>query len=522
MNKCYTLRHIETPRLLIRPVQLGDEMQLNQAVNNSLESLQQWMPWANDPSLETTRDFIQKGVFAKSSQSIADFPMVVVHKEEQKIISGSGYNDRSDPKNGLYEIGYWCDVDYQGKGYVTEYVNALTKYALEELKAKIVVMRMDIDNNKSIAVAERLNFKNQGTKPSVTKDDATDYYFTCENIELLPPIDSSWSYEENNRHDVKIIAWARNALKIAEDKVFAESKVLLNTPWSSVMAINTAVSTVYLKHMPEQIALEPDIIRHLKNQFNASVPEVIADNKELNCFLMKDAGIPLRTTLKKKFNVDLMCEAIHQYTKLQISMGNHVEGLLELGVPDWRVDKLAELFANLLEQKDLLISDGLSEDEMSQLKSLLPNITLMCEKLSSFAVHDTLVQCDFHDNNILFDKNTDSFTYIDLGEVVISHPFFSLVACLWQMHKHYDVKEPDANFQKIQASCFKNFMAINTEENILGAFKISKVLWYVYEVLAQYRLIEACDREKMMGFQKGKLSKTLKSFITVCASLKKE
>lgn len=46
------------------------------------------MPWANDPSLATTRDFIQKGVFARSSQTIADFPMVVVHKEDQKIISG--------------------------------------------------------------------------------------------------------------------------------------------------------------------------------------------------------------------------------------------------------------------------------------------------------------------------------------------------------------------------------------------------------------------------------------------------
>lgn len=516
MNKFYTLKQIETPRLIIRPVQLGDEIQLNQAVNNSLESLQQWMPWANDPSLETTRDFIQKGVFAKSSQSIADFPMVVVHKEDQKIISGSGYNDRSDPKNGLYEIGYWCDVDYQGKGYVAEYVNALTKYALEELKAKTVVIRMEVDNRKSIAVAERLNFKNQGTKPSVTKDNATDYYFTCENIELLPPLDFSWSYEENNSNDAKIISWARNALKISDDRVFAESKMLLKTPWSSVMAVNTAAGTVYLKHMPEQIALEADIIKHLKNQFNASVPEVIADNKELSCFLMKDAGISLRSILKKKFNVDLMCEAINQFTKLQISIGNNVEGLLELGVPDWRVDKLTDLFGSLLEQKDLLISDGLSEDEISQLKSLRPKITLMCEKLSSFAVYDTLVQCDFHDNNILFDENTDSFTYIDLGEVVISHPFFSLAGCLWQMHKHYNVKETDDNFKKIQASCFNNFIAVNTEENVLGAFKITKLLWYVYEVLAQYRLIQACDREKIMAFQHSKLSKTLRDFIVIC------
>lgn len=227
---------------------------------------------------------------------------------------------------------------------------------------------MEFDNRKSIAVAERLNFKNQDAKPSVTKDNATDYYFTCENIELLPPLDFSWSYEENNSNDAKIIAWARNALKISDDRVFAESKMLLKTPWSSVMAVNTASGTVYLKHMPEKIALEADIIKHLKNKFNASVPEVIADNKDLNCFLMKDAGISLRSILKKKFNADLMCEAINQFTKLQISIGNNVEGLLELGVPDWRVNKLAVLFANLLEQKDLLISDGLSEDEISQFR----------------------------------------------------------------------------------------------------------------------------------------------------------
>ncbi|MFK8039938.1 MAG: GNAT family N-acetyltransferase, partial [Rickettsiaceae bacterium] len=375
MNKFYTLKQIETPRLIIRPVQLGDEIQLNQAVNNSLESLQQWMPWANDPSLETTRDFIQKGVFAKSSQSIADFPMVVVHKEDQKIISGSGYNDRSDPKNGLYEIGYWCDVDYQGKGYVTEYVNALTKYALEELKAKIVVIRMEVDNSKSIAVAERLNFKKQGTKPSVTKDNATDYYFTCESIKLLPPLDSSWRYEENKSNDAKIIAWAKNELNISDEKIFAESKMLLKTPWSSVMAVNTAAGTVYLKHMPEKIALEADIIKHLKNKFNASVPEVIADNKELNSFLMKDAGISLRTILKKKFNVDLMCEAIDQFTKLQISIGNNVESLLELGVPDWRLNKMPDLYKKAISQKDLLMADGLSESEINELEDLLPKIS---------------------------------------------------------------------------------------------------------------------------------------------------
>lgn len=38
----------------------------------------------------------------------------------------------------------------------------------------------------------------------------------------------------------------------------------------------------------------------------------------------------------------------------------------------------------------------------------------------------------------------------------------------------------------------------------------------IYEVLAQYRLIQACDREKIMEFQHGKLSKTLREFIVIC------
>ena len=96
MNEIYKLKQIETPRLLIRPVQLGDEYPLNKAVNNSLELLQKWQPWAKDPSIEATRGFVQRGVFAWESGSVVDFSMVVIHKEDNKIIAASGYNDRTD------------------------------------------------------------------------------------------------------------------------------------------------------------------------------------------------------------------------------------------------------------------------------------------------------------------------------------------------------------------------------------------------------------------------------------------
>lgn len=203
--KIYKLIQIETPRLIIRPVRLGDEYSLNKAVNNSLDLLQKWQPWAKDPSIEATRGFVQRGVSAWESCSVVDFPMVVIHKQDQKIIGATGYNDRSNIQQGLYEIGYWCDIAYQGKGYVTEYANALTRYAFEVLGATKVVISMQIENKKSIAVAERLGFYNEGIKDRDPLDCVSDqpgknYIYSANNIDSLPPLEVSWIHTTN--HDI--------------------------------------------------------------------------------------------------------------------------------------------------------------------------------------------------------------------------------------------------------------------------------------------------------------------------------
>ena len=512
------LKKIETQRLVIRPVQLGDEFQIHKAINNSLDLLQKWQPWAQDPRLEVTREFVQRGLFAWESGSIASLPMVVIHKADNKIIAATGYCDRSNIAQRLYEIGYWCDLDYQGKGYVTEYVNALTRYALVELNAKIVVVRMEEANSKSIAVAERLRFKNQGIQPSVIKGGASDYYYTCESVESLPSLDVKWEHVDSNAN-AKMIAWARNSLNILEEQKFSEGRVLLKTPWSLVITMCANFGPVYLKCIPAQLALEPYVFQYLKSTLNASVPEVIAVHPNLNCFLTKDAGVTLRSILKKKFDVGLICRAIEQFTEMQVNSMNNIAGLLELGVPDWRLDKLPTLFANFLEQEELLIQYGVLEHEILNLKLLLPRINLMCVKLASINISEALVQCDFHDNNILFSQDTNSFTFIDLGEVVISHPFFSLLGCLWQMQKHYHLKEHDINFVRIKQACLKRFIVVYTEDKVRQAFEIASGLWYLYGVLAQYRLIIACEKNEILQKQPDKLRKSLKDFSLICKNI---
>ncbi len=102
----FILPIIETDRLILRPPQLGDEDLLNQAINRSLPELQRWMPWAMDPSMQPTIQYVTNGVATWSSESPHDFPLVLIDKQSQQIIGASGFNDRSKPEVPMFEIGY--------------------------------------------------------------------------------------------------------------------------------------------------------------------------------------------------------------------------------------------------------------------------------------------------------------------------------------------------------------------------------------------------------------------------------
>jgi hypothetical protein len=91
------------------------------------------------------------------------------------------------------------------------------------------------------------------------------------------------------------LEWAMTALQQTK----LNTEIVVQTPWSRLIRINTGDELFYLKTTPELIALESKIIQLLHDQFRAPVPTVIAHNAELHCFLMKDAGTSLRSILKK-------------------------------------------------------------------------------------------------------------------------------------------------------------------------------------------------------------------------------
>ncbi len=183
----YELDYIETPRLRIRPIKIGDEFELNKLINNSLTLLQKWQPWANDPSLETTTKFVEKGAKNWQNKQGHNLPMVI--SLNSKIIGGTGFNDRSDFQKGIYEIGYWLDINYQGNGYVTETVNSLSKFAFENLNAKKIILRMEINNDKSKSIADKLNFDLKEVTQSLTNTKSKDFVYELSDRIKLPKLE---------------------------------------------------------------------------------------------------------------------------------------------------------------------------------------------------------------------------------------------------------------------------------------------------------------------------------------------
>ncbi len=321
---------------------------------------------------------------------------------------------------------------------------------------------------------------------------------------------------EHNPSNQLVVQWGLNELLSLGYTLKNQAiEIIQDTPWSFVGRLLTSDGHIYLKHTPPQLSIEVPIIKLLHDQFKASVPEVIVHNEKLCCFLMKDAGQSLRSILKQQFNEALLIKAVEQFTALQISVADNVNAFLDIGVPDYRLDKLPELYLQLLSKTDVLIADGLSETELSQLKDLYAIVLSTCNKLSTYAIKQTLVQPDFNDNNALINKHSGRITIVDLGEIVISHPFFSLINFLYVIKKHHNLIETSDAYLQLENTCFKSFDL--PKKALSEAMRLTQVLFFIYSALANERLMYACGKENFTGEFKrhGRPSTPLKELLKI-------
>lgn len=150
----------ETERLLIRMPQYGDGKKIYEALIYSHESLKQWLPFAQK---QQTEDEVEEEVREAHIRFLkrTNLRMYLFDKATDEFIGSSGYHN-INWEVPRFEIGYWIDSRYEGKGYMTEAVDGLTAFAFDHLKAKRVEIRCDALNIKSMAIPKRLGYELEG------------------------------------------------------------------------------------------------------------------------------------------------------------------------------------------------------------------------------------------------------------------------------------------------------------------------------------------------------------------------
>ena len=163
---------LKTERLIVRSPSVEDAQQLVEAIAESIDTLAPWMAWADHvPTLAEARENCRRAEKAFSEGS--DYRLHLFLRDSLTFIGGSGLHrvDWSVPK---CEIGYWVRKSHAGKGYITEAVREISRFALEDLKANRVEIRMSARNARSRRVPERLGFVFEGTlRNETTNPDGT-------------------------------------------------------------------------------------------------------------------------------------------------------------------------------------------------------------------------------------------------------------------------------------------------------------------------------------------------------------
>lgn len=313
------------------------------------------------------------------------------------------------------------------------------------------------------------------------------------------------------------LIWAKQAIAARGYKLKSDDYELIkSTPWSTVMRFETNKGNIYLKQMPEKISFEPDVIHLLDKKFKAQVPEIIAQYNPLHCFLMKDAGRPLRDKLKEQFASSLLCEAVADFTALQLKVSGYLEDFFALGVPDWRLGRLTELYRQVVNDDALLISEGLSIEQIKKLQCFECEIIEWAAALAKYQIPYSMIQPDFHDNNVLIDDDTGTLTWIDLGEILISHPFFPLFNYLWQIKKHHGLREGDSEFDKIKNLCFRPYQnMIGSSQACNQAITIAEKLYWVYSLAYQYRFMIICGKNQLVIARQWRLKDAINNLMQV-------
>jgi ribosomal-protein-serine acetyltransferase len=193
---------IRTPRLLIRPKQVGDGEITSAAVAETWDELHKWMRWA-----ENADAFSAESMEIRNRHVMASFilregiELIGIEAATGTAVIWCGLHD-IDWQGRQCDTGYWVRQSAQGQGFATEAANALVRYAFGALGMRRIGLTHSGGNEASRRIAERLGFSFEGIQRGANilpgGRNADRYCYARFDAVGLPDLEVQWQSERDH------------------------------------------------------------------------------------------------------------------------------------------------------------------------------------------------------------------------------------------------------------------------------------------------------------------------------------
>ena len=169
------LKPIETPRLILRPLEKNDTERLF-----LLDSNPEVMKYVGQPVLTEiaqTKQYLE--MIQKQYEDNGIGRYAVIEKESGLLIGWSGlklYTGKINDHENFYELGYRFLPEFWGKGYAKESSKSFLEAGFNEMNIDVIYAYADSENDASNSALRKLGFE--------TKNNFTDSGDNCIWYEL--------------------------------------------------------------------------------------------------------------------------------------------------------------------------------------------------------------------------------------------------------------------------------------------------------------------------------------------------
>lgn len=148
---------VETQRLVLRPLELGDADALHEYASDA--EVSKWMAWDPHTERATTVAFLERMIAARESGTSVGWAILVDGKPAGVIsLDGITWQFRAWRVDRA-EMGYWLGKPFWGQGYMSEAATAGVRFAFETLGLHKVTIGCVEGNEASRTIIEKLGFR---------------------------------------------------------------------------------------------------------------------------------------------------------------------------------------------------------------------------------------------------------------------------------------------------------------------------------------------------------------------------